>query len=141
MRRGWFHYHFGWIRDDFNRMFDSLRRVETWITLALVGGFSLITWGILRLALRSDNTLRSLNPAMAFCREQDNASIGTLFFLGVFFVLCALACIGEFFNYLEAKRHNSLVTARRSLITMLIIGMLALTFGLGALLYLEGRCL
>jgi len=141
MKQGWIERNFGWMRDDFKRMLLTLKRPETWITLGMLGGFGLITWGIIRLALRSDNTLRSLHPALAYCREQDNLSIGIIFFLGVFFVLCALASIGEFFNYLEAKRHHAHDTARRSLITIAITATVALSFGGGALLYLEGRCL
>lgn len=141
MKQSWLAYHFGWIRDDLKHMLAALRKLETWITIGMVGGFGLIAWGILRLALQSDNTLRSLRPAMAFCREQENAAILFIFFCGVFFVLSAFATVGEFFNYLEAKRHKSFATARRSLLTTALTGTIALVLGFAILLFLEGRCL
>ncbi|HRE15778.1 MAG TPA: hypothetical protein PLW86_01755 [Rhodocyclaceae bacterium] len=140
MKRGWIERNLGWIRDDLRHMFDSLTRSETWITLSMLAGFGLIGWGILRLALQSDTMLRSLHPATTLCREQDNLSITVIFFLGLFFVLSALASVGEYFNYLEAKRHKSMAEARRSLRTVFLIGIAALVLGGGALLYLEGRC-
>lgn len=141
MKRSWLEQHFGWIRTDFLRLIDSLKRVETWITIGFVTAFGLIGAWVLSLSMRSDSMLRAVHPAMAFCREQENASIAIIFFSVLFFVLCALATIGEFFNYLDAKRHKNAIGARRSLMTLAGLGSIALFLGLGVVIFLEARCI
>ena len=140
MKQGWFERNFGWIRDDTRHLVEALKKPETWITIGLVVGFGAIAWGIARVALLSDTMLRAVHPGMVICREQDNTSISVLFFTCLFFVLGALATVGEFFNYLEAKRHKAQFAAKKSLITMGIWGGLALALGFGTLLFLEARC-
>lgn len=141
MKRSWLEHHFGWIKTDLLSFIASLKRPETWITIGFVTGFGLIGAWVLSLAMRSDSMLRAVHPAMAFCREQENASIAVIFFSVLFFVLCAMATIGEFFNYLDAKQHKNPTGARRSLLTLAALGSIALFLGLGVVIFLEARCI
>lgn len=140
-RRSWFVRHFGWIRDDFRSMVEQLKQVETWVLLGMLAVFFLLAFFAIRLALRSDTMLRALHPATAICRELGENAVAFLFISMIFFGLTVLATLGEFFTYIDSKRHHAHYSARDALKGTAGWGSAALTIGLAVVFFLDSRCI
>lgn len=140
MKRSWIERNFGWIRDDFMRMVAQLKRGETWVVIGMLAIFFLIAFFVLRLALRSDTMLRALHPTMMVCRELGENSVAFLLIAMFFFVLTALAALGEMLTYIDCKRMRATFGAREALRGIASWGAAALVIGLGVLIFLDSRC-
>ena len=140
MRQSWFKRNFGWIRDDFRHMLAELRKPETWVVIGMVTSFGLIAFLVVRLALRSDTLLRALHPSTAICRELGEKSIAFVFVSGLFFVLCALVSLGEFFTFIDCKRQQLEYGAKQALKGAAGWGVAAVIIGLSSLLLLDIYC-
>lgn len=140
MKQSWFERNFGWIRDDFRRMLIQLRQPETWVVIGMIAAFCLIAFFIIRLAIRSDTLLRALHPGTAVCRELGEKSIAFVFVSGFFFVLCALASLGEFLAFIDCKRRRAGFGAKQALKGTAGWGAAAVLIGLASLLLLDSYC-
>lgn len=140
MRQSWLERNFGWIRDDLKHMLQELRKPETWVVIGMVTAFSLIAFFVFRLALRSDNLLRSLHPSTVICRELGNKSIAFVFTSGFFFLLCSLASLGEFFSFIDCKRRGLEHGAKQALKGTAGWGLATVLIGLSALMLLDSLC-
>lgn len=140
MKRSWMNRHFGWIRDDFRRLVAQLRQAETWVVIGMLAMFFLIAFFVIRLALRSDTMLRALHPAMTFCRELTDNAVAFIFVGMIFFVLTALAALGELFVYIDSKRRQARYATQEALKGIIQWGGISLFLGLSILVYLDLRC-
>ena len=140
MKRGWFYNTVGWIADDIRRGIAVMKHRHSWIVLGMVVAFVIVLIMTFDLAIKTDTMLKSLHPGMALCRQMENSGVVFMFFGAVFFVLSALATIGEFFNYVEAKRRKAWRAMKGSFITLCIWGGVSLLLGLGMLFFLGARC-
>ncbi|MBS1198112.1 MAG: hypothetical protein H6R18_1897 [Proteobacteria bacterium] len=140
MKQSWLKRNFGWIRDDFRHMLVELRKPETWVVIGMVIAFGLIAFLVVRMALRSDTLLRASHPGAAVCRELGEKLIAFLFFSGLLFVLCALASLGEFFNFIDCKRQQLEYGAKQALKGAAGWGVAAVSIGLSSLFLLDVYC-
>ena len=140
MKRSWFVRHFGWIRDDFRHMVEELKKPETWVVIGMLAAFCLIVFFVFRLALRSDTLLRALHPSKTICRELSEKTIAFVFVSGFFFVLCALASLGEFISFIDCKRRHIDFGARQALKGTAAWGVAALAIGSASFLILDSYC-
>jgi hypothetical protein len=140
MKRSWLERNFGWVRDDFLRMVAQLKKGETWVVIGMMAVFFVIAYLVVRLALRSDTMLRALHPTMSLCRELTENSVAFLFVGALFFVITAVAALGELLTYLDYKRMRTRYGPKEALRGILKWGGIALLLGLGVLIYLDSRC-
>lgn len=139
-RQSWFERNFGWIRQDFRRLLFQLRQPETWVVIGMLTAFGLIVFFVFRLALRSDNLLRSLHPGTVICRAPGEKSIAFVFASGFFFALFALASLGEFILFIDNKRRRFDYGAKQALKWSAGWGMAALAIGATAFFLLDRFC-
>ncbi len=140
MKQSWFEYNFGWIRNDIKHLIQQLKQPETWVVLGMLAAFSLIAFFVIRLALRSDTLLRALHPGSVICRELGEKSIAYVFISGFIFVLCAMASLGEFINFIECKRQKLKFEEKQALKGTAGWGLVAVMIGLSSLTLLDYYC-
>jgi len=139
-KRGWLVRNFGWIRNDVRELFGQLKKGETWVLIGILSVFFLLAFFATRFALRSDVLLRALHPSASMCRELGENAIAFLFFSIFFFGLTALATLGEFVTYIDAKRRHAHYNARGALKGTAGWGAAALVIGLAVVIFLDSRC-
>ena len=139
-KQSWFERNFGWIRSDLKRLMHQLRQPETWVVIGMLTAFGLIVFFVFRLALRSDNLLRSLHPGSVICREPGEKSIAFVFASGFFFALCALASLGEFILFIDNKRRHFDYGSKQALKGAAGWGMAALVIGATSFFLLDRYC-
>lgn len=141
LANSWLRRSFGWIGDDFRRLFVLLRQREMWILIAIFCVFGVIIYYAFHLAIRYDFMLRLRNMTSDACREIGDSATAFLFFGIVFLTLTMVMVFGEFAQYLDYKRRQARRQAQSAALHCAGWGFFALLLGLAMLIFLHSQCI
>lgn len=129
-----------WIIDDLNRALNELKRKETWLVIALLLGFGLITLVIIQFALKTDSVLVHLRHTASACRQLTNASIIFLFCEMIFFVFSCAVTFGELQRYFHFKQRGGHYQASQSFRSALLWMAISTAISVSGLLFFNKYC-
>lgn len=129
-----------WILDDLVRAYHQLCKWQTWLVIGLLALFAGLAYLVARLAFRTDSILIFLHRTAADCREMNNGAIIFLFCGMIFFILAAVATLGEFQRYFEFRRYGSHHQAASALQGGVLWACVATAITIGALIFFNQYC-
>lgn len=129
-----------WLIEDFKRAYAQLQRWQTWLTIGLIGAFATLALLVGSFAIRTDSILVYLHRTASACREMNNGAIIFLFCGMIFFILAAVATLGEFQRYFEYRQRAATQQARLALRGGLLWGGIALAITAAALTFFAKYC-
>lgn len=129
-----------WFFEDLKQAWFELHRWQTWLTIALIGIFAGLALLVGNFAFRTDSILVYLHRTASSCREMNNGAIIFMFCGMIFFMLAAVATLGEFQRYIEYRQHRAGQQTRLALKGGIIWGLVAVAIAVGALIFFAKYC-
>jgi hypothetical protein len=141
LAQGWFKRSFGWIGDDFRRLFALLKQREMWILIGIAAVFAVIVYYGFQFALKFDFMMRVRNLTANACQELGNSATALLFFAMIFLGLTISMVFGEFARHLDYKRQKARALAREAAKNSGLWGVAALSLGVTMVSFLHSQCI
>lgn len=129
-----------WFLEDLKRAYAQLHRWQTWLTIALIGAFCGLAFLVGSFAFRTDSILVYLHRTASACREMNNGMIIFMFCGMIFFMLAAVATLGEFQRYIEYRQHGASHQARGALRGGIAWSLVAVAIAVAALIFFATYC-
>lgn len=129
-----------WFLEDLKRAYLQLQRWQTWLTIGLIGLFAALAFLVGSFAFRTDSILVFLHRTASSCREMNNSTIIFMFCGMIFFMLAAVATLGEFQRYTAFRQHGAAHQARLALKGGIIWSLVAIAIAFSALIFFAKYC-